>query len=274
MLKCFNKKLVKRSKTIAQLNYQLSHLGYDHAYAVGSSLEASSRESSSSESQEVNELIKSVLQKMKVAQRTPTLNNDDLPFILNGNPGDPIESRPFDSTFTKEKIKNCFERVGYVPFTRKALENPNIRHELNEDNVQGRKLQAIYDEYVEQKLKLKDEGFNVEGIFDATIPTAQVARRSTEEEHQVKALVDQKSAFSAPSIFTNVDTMCITAGAVLKAQRIQLQKDQDIRDAKELKKQNAEDQKLCLAQDANEKRIKGEKLKVTELKHVLNYVLP
>ena len=211
---------------------------------------------------------------MKVAQRTPTLNNNDLPFIVNGNPGDPIELRPFDSTFTKEKIKNCFARVGYVPFTRKALKNQNIRHELNEDNDEGRKLQAIYDEYVGEKTKLLALGFNVEGIFDARIPTAQVARRSTEEEHQVKALVDRKSAFSASSIFTNVGTMCITAGAVLKAQRIQLQKEQDVKDAKELKKQNAEDQKLCLAQHANEKRIKGEKLKVTELKHVLNYVLP
>ena len=40
-----------------------------------------------------------------------------------------------------------------------------------------------------------DEGFNVEGIFDAEIPTAAKVQRNSTAEDQVKALVAQKEGF-------------------------------------------------------------------------------
>ena len=67
-----------------------------------------------------------------------------------------------------------------------------------------------------------DEGFNVEGIFDADIPTAAKVRRNNTEEYQVKYLVARKGGFSESSIFTNIGTMCIMSGEILKAQIIQL----------------------------------------------------
>ena len=82
------------------------------------------------------------LKKLSVAMKQPKLTNDDLPHIV---------TEPFYSCFTKEKIMNCFSRVGYVPFTVKALQNPNIRHKLNEENQNEKSMhmQKIVSEYNE-----------------------------------------------------------------------------------------------------------------------------
>ena len=178
----------------------------------------------------------------------------------------------FFSTFTKEKIINCFARVGYVPFTRACLKSENIRHELGED-TEDTTLKDLVQEYEQAKIELMDEGFNVEGIFDAEIPTAAKVRRNNTEEDQVKALVARKGGFSASSIFTNIGTMCITSGAILKAQRIQLENDRAAQVEKELKKSTAETKRLQDAQKVNLKRLKGEKLMVSDLKSVIMYVI-
>ena len=75
---------------------------------------------------EVEAENKKIEQRIAVARKMPKLTNDDLPMIVNGDDLDDIEDKPFDYCFTKEKIKNCFPRVGYVLFTRKALENSNM----------------------------------------------------------------------------------------------------------------------------------------------------
>ena len=83
-------------------------------------------------------------------------------------------------------------------------------------------MEDLSQEYEEAKVKLLEEGFNVEGIFDAEIATATKLRRKETEEEQINALIDRKGGFSASSIFTNIGTMCVTSSAVLKAQRTQL----------------------------------------------------
>ena len=80
------------------------------------------------------------------------------------------------------------------------------------------------EEYEDAKLALKYKGFNVEGIFDAEVPTATKLRRKETEEEQVKALVERRGGFSASAIFTNVGTMCVTSGAIIKAQRIRVRR--------------------------------------------------
>ena len=70
----------------------------------------------------------------------------------------------FFSTFTKEKIINCFARVSYIPFNRACLKSENIRHELGED-TEDTTLKDLVQEYEQAKIELMDEGFNVEGIL-------------------------------------------------------------------------------------------------------------
>ena len=77
----------------------------------------------------------------------------------------------FFSLLTKPKILNCFRRVGYTPFTRAFLKSTYIRHELVEEGKDNT-VEDLVEEYKDAKLNLKHEGFNVEGIFYAEVPTA------------------------------------------------------------------------------------------------------
>ena len=115
-----------------------------------------------------------------------------------------------------------FRRVVYVPFTRECLKSKYIRHELNED-TDNEALATLVTEYEEAKLNLKQDGFNVEGVFDALVTTATCLHCKDTGEEQVQAHVSRRAGFYASAIYTNIGTMCITAGAVLKAQSIQLQ---------------------------------------------------
>ena len=112
-----------------------------------------------------------------------------------------------------------------MPFTRKALENKNIRHELDQQSSchETNQLSELVNQYEESKRKLKLIGINVDGIFDAEVDNAPVIRRHEEEEAQIEALVKKKKAFSAFGIYTNIGTLCVTSEAVLKAGRKQLE---------------------------------------------------
>ena len=207
-----------------------------------------------------------LLKQLFVAMKQPKLTNDDLPEIV---------SEAFYCCFTKEKIMNCFSRVGYVPFTRKALQNPNIRHELHEDNQNEKSLEMeqIVSDYNATKEELKRMGFRVDGIFEAEIDSAPVIQRSQEEKEQIHALVSKKKAFSASGIYTNIGTMCVTSGAVLKAQRSQMEKYARELSEKARKRRIADRKKLGHALDAKKKQLKGERLRIQEMKGALNYCL-
>ena len=71
-----------------------------------------------------------VLDKSMKAMISPSLSNDDLPQISNAMKNEPIKMSPFFSIFTKDKIFNCFWRVGYAPFTRECLKSTYIWHKL------------------------------------------------------------------------------------------------------------------------------------------------
>ena len=62
----------------------------------------------------------------------PSLTNDDLSPIVNGLPGTTPLQAPFASTFTQDKVSNCFSHVEYLTFTRNFLKSPYIRQDLAE----------------------------------------------------------------------------------------------------------------------------------------------
>ena len=125
---------------------------------------------------------KKIEQRLVVARKTPKLTNDDLSMIVNGDDLDYLEDKPFDYCFTKDIIEYCFARVGYVPFIRKALENPNIRHEMNGKDGKLENLSLLSHQYETSKNVLRELGFTVEGVFDAKIDAAPVIQRRAEEE--------------------------------------------------------------------------------------------
>ena len=90
----------------------------------------------------------------------------------------------------------------------------------------------------------------------------------------MKALVERKGGFSASAIFTNVGTMCVTSSAIIKAQRIQLEKKAKEDTDKIQKKAATSDKRLLEAQAVNEINFTGEKLTAKDLRTVIMYVLP
>ena len=85
--------------------------------------------------------------KIKDAIRTPFLTNDDLSSIVNGFTGTTPLQDTFASTFTQDKITNCFSRVWYVPFNSNCLKIPYIFHELGEEeeNTFLQQLVQLYE---------------------------------------------------------------------------------------------------------------------------------
>lgn len=90
----------------------------------------------------------------------------------------------------------------------------------------------------------------------------------------MKALVERKGGSSASAIFTNVRTMCVTASAIIKAQRIQLKKKAKEAADKNQKNAATSDKRLLEAQAVNKKDFTEEKLSVKDLKTIIMYVLP
>ena len=115
----YSDKLATRSDHIKNIKEDLRGLGFREEY-------------DQDDNNIVTPAMKVVLNRLKDAMKTVSLTNDDLSLIVNGKPNDRLNS-PFFSTFTKEKITNCFARVGYVPFTRACLKSEYIRHELGKD---------------------------------------------------------------------------------------------------------------------------------------------
>ena len=90
----------------------------------------------------------------------------------------------------------------------------------------------------------------------------------------MKALVERKGGFSASAIFTNFGTMCVTSGAIIKSQRIQLERKAKEDTDKIQKKVATSDTRLIEAQAVNEKNFAGEKLSAKDMETIIMYVLP
>ena len=149
-----------------------------------------------------------------------TLGFEDLATIVNGHADDDISRRPVDKNFTKEKIIQAWEKVGFVPFTRNCLSSKKVRHELGETtaNVALEDLQVQYDALVSAAER---QGLN-EGVFDAAIPVSRKLARVHDEDEQVKQLLEQKGAFSASALWNICGTRVGNARVALRAQKEQI----------------------------------------------------
>jgi hypothetical protein len=149
-----------------------------------------------------------------------SLNFDDLSVIVNGLPDDDVSMQPFNLVFTKNKILKSWDKIGFVPFTRKCVQNPKVRTELGQHEADGtlENLQVKYNSLVEQA---ELAGLNP-GVFNGAIPVARHVARVEDEDEQVKQLLAQKGAFSASALWNICGTRVGNAGVALKAQKAQL----------------------------------------------------
>jgi hypothetical protein len=201
------------------------------------------------------------------------LDFKDLPIVVNGNDTDDIKDKPFDLHFTKEKILWSWAKVGFVPFTRSCMKNRRVRKELGQVNKDAvlEDIQMRYDVLVHD---IEGKGFNPD-IYDAAIPSAAHVQRAETEDAQVEELLKSGKAFSASGQWNFCESRIGNAGVTLRAQKIQLQRNEAVKENAATKKSEAQFKALDKAQTALVKyELDQGSLTDMDWGHIIRWVLP
>ena len=85
--------------------------------------------------------------------------------------------------FNLGSIKKSWDNIGFVPFTRKCLENKKVRHEMDETapNKHSNNVEELQQTYDEVKEGLNEEGF-INEYFDITVSKAFKMKRLKEKK--------------------------------------------------------------------------------------------
>jgi hypothetical protein len=210
------------------------------------------------------------------AATTLNIGFDELSVVVNGIDGDPLDMRPFSKFFTQERIIKSWEKVGFVPFTRKCLLHPKVRHELGQDTeARATELEQVQCTYGNLVTRAEEDGLNA-GVFDAFVPTAVLVQRMTDEDAQVRELVEKKGAFSASALWNVCATRIGNASVVIKAQQehVRMQEEKTVLLSQTRTERRA---KLLLsAQEAHQKYIatNGTSLTDKDWGNIVRWVLP
>ena len=200
------------------------------------------------------------------------LDNNDLSTMINGYPNDAIEKKPFDRAFTKERIKDAFYKVGYIPFTRRCLSNPKVRHEINENTGVSKELSELQQHYRKASENATEIGVNP--VFTATLPKVQKPVRKESVTERVNDLVSKNKAFSTSGLYLYMGTMVANSKEVLEAQRRLM----NIKKQKEKVKEDNDVVKKVLAKvKFNEAYLmyeNGEKMLLPHWKAISMWILP
>ena len=150
-----------------------------------------------------------------------------------------------------------------------------MRRELGQNvrDSQLEDMQLRYDVAVDDVETL--DGINP-GIFDAVFPTATLVERAATAEQQVEDLLQGGKAFSASGHWNLCDSRIGNAGVTLRAQKRQLEINEEAR-VKTLNKKTEASAKEALekAQCAREKyAVDGNSLSDKEWGDIIRWVLP
>jgi hypothetical protein len=203
------------------------------------------------------------------------LDFSDLAMIVNGVDGDLITDRPFACHFSKEKILRSWAKVGFVPFSRNCINDPKVRKELGQ-NVRDTQLEGMQLRYDLAVDDVETNGGINPGIFDAVIPSATLVERAATAEQQVEDLLKSGKAFSVAAHWNLCDSRIGNAGVTLRAQKRQLEINEEAR-VKILKNKKTEASVKALekVQCAREKyAADGDSLSDKDWGDIVRWVLP
>lgn len=202
---------------------------------------------------------------------------EDLPIILNGRPADPIEQRPFDFTFKREKVLSAWHQVGFAPvFSKVSLQDPKVRGELGQEgDRRNNQLESLAERQAETRDRLREEGLN-DFVFTASIPVARRIGRKVSEDEQKEEL-KRAGAFSANGVFITVGTNVINSKVVLDAQSEEVAKRAEEKLKTERKRADKRWEKIAagkeLLQSLGADNLDLSKVKSSDLKVLLEAVL-
>jgi hypothetical protein len=128
------------------------------------------------------------------------LGFEDLSTIVDGNDGDDVGMKPFSKCFTTDKVLRAWNKIGFVPFTRKCLYDKKVRHELGQDDANV-ELENLQEDYAGLVSNAESCGAS-KGVFNASIERVRKLDRAIDEDEQVRQLVATRGAFLAGSLWT------------------------------------------------------------------------
>ena len=204
------------------------------------------------------------------------LTNSDLPEMINGRLGEPIEERPFDACFTPKGSWGSWMQIGFVPLTRHALSHKKVRHVLGEGGASDEMKSQLADtesEYNELKSQAKADGIN-SFVFGSKIPIYKHPTMKETEDEQMEELLDGKSAFSAGGQWCALGFKLMGANAIVGAQVRQLQKEKDGSNETVLKKLRERREKMRSAQGALEVHTSGAELSGNDSADIIKFIWP
>jgi len=124
------------------------------------------------------------------------LTNCDLGRIVCGRESDDVELRPFERSFTPERIDASWCKIGAAPCTRAGLEQSKVRHEAIEGDPKLGDLLTLEERHTTNVTALEAKGVNV-NVFKAKLPRRAIIARATGPAAQLQALVENGVAHSS-----------------------------------------------------------------------------
>ena len=170
------------------------------------------------------------------------LGNRDLGHMVNGYEGDVIKVRPFDYCFQKQRIIHTWKKVGFIPMTANAVNDPKVRHELGVGGapaVEQERLKALVIDY-----GAKSDGLNAIGlngdlldleprvVVDNTVPE--------DEEEQALDIVKNKGMTKAGRLY-KAGAIVANSRVVLRAHEIAQEQERSAALKKEYDKKESAD---------------------------------
>jgi hypothetical protein len=132
-----------------------------------------------------------------------SFSNFDLGNLVNGWPEDPVELRPFDFHFKKERIIKTWKAVGFLQMTGNATKDPKVRYEMGEggapDDATNR-LDHLRADYRKSAETLTEMGFNG-AMFDIEPPVVSKDVIPEGNEAKIQHIIDNRLINKAGGLY-------------------------------------------------------------------------
>ncbi len=184
--------------------------------------------------------------------------------VVNGYPGDPVELRPFDYCFTKEKIIKSWISVGFMPMTGNAALDPKVRHELGEGGApaeSANRMAQLVDKYSKLREELSGSGYNGD-VLNLEPPVARNDILQAGKDAQVKEIVKNRTINKAGGLF-RAGVQIANSRVVLRAAKIIANEDA-LNKAKATQKKKERQESLQLEANLAFKRWKADGRKMND----------
>lgn len=215
-----------------------------------------------------------------------SITNRDLSFIVNGLPNDPIEKKPFSNTFTRSNIWSWWNKVGFIPMNRNAVNDPKVRYERGEGGApeqESKMIELLVEDYAKCAADLAGMGFN-EDILDLEAATVEPKNYLTaeNEEELVDKIIASKAIGKAGGMF-KTGMLIANAPIIVMAEKKMAALEKAGMEEKEKNATHAEKKKTWDGAAAYEKWVLGGRKKDSEskpilspddAKHILKFLLP